>query len=159
VVHLFPHLVFRRSRDSNPRLRTMAQMVSPRHSPLDRGLPKFTWHFANKKVTFDLNGPLPWDVTQRVKHWLLVEVPLSGIHDDGGVNIVAGPVGTTLQKQWYQVLITIKVSLVSRTFYLRFCLFAIKKITPKFDQYLFSLAYWRFNEIIWLKNGPKMTVF
>ena len=35
VVHLF-HLVFRWSRDSNPRLRTMAQIVSPRRSPLDQ---------------------------------------------------------------------------------------------------------------------------
>ncbi len=33
----FFHLVFRWSRDSNPRPRTMAQIVSPQRSPLDHG--------------------------------------------------------------------------------------------------------------------------
>jgi hypothetical protein len=36
VVHLI-HLVFRWTREWNPRLRTMAQTVSPRCSPLDQG--------------------------------------------------------------------------------------------------------------------------
>ena len=31
------HLVFRQGQDSNPRPRTMARIVNPRHSPLDQG--------------------------------------------------------------------------------------------------------------------------
>ena len=38
-------------------------------------------------------------MTQCVEHWLLVEVPLSGIHDDGGVDVVAGPVRTALERE------------------------------------------------------------
>ncbi len=46
VVHLI-HLVFRWTRELNPRPRTMAQTVSPWHSPLDQGASLCSWNFWN----------------------------------------------------------------------------------------------------------------
>ncbi len=58
VVHLI-HLVFRWTRELNPRPRTMAQTVSPWYSPLDQGasprIPDFlnvSWIVFDKKLKF-----------------------------------------------------------------------------------------------------------
>ena len=51
-------LVFRCSRDSNPRPRTMAWIVSPRRSPQNRGLPN-SWHTWVHMVSFSADPEKP----------------------------------------------------------------------------------------------------
>jgi len=57
VVHLF-HLVFRWRWDSNPCSRTIAQIVSPQHSPLDKGVSLLIFVYNYLLFSFHPNTPI-----------------------------------------------------------------------------------------------------